>query len=95
MNKTEQKSPHSLQDGETNLSSWTVKFDRVLLGWTWSAEHADGTAAGPSMPAIFVKKEHAEHDAVKTLTRIESGADHEEVGGFDLQIRVRERGAQT
>jgi hypothetical protein len=87
-------SPNRLQDGEVNLSSWTVTFKRAIMGaWTWEAIGPDGATAGPLLPpGMFAKKEKAEADAVSTLTRIETGADREEISAFDLQIRVRERG---
>lgn len=93
MNTTTAKSPDRLEPGERNLSSWTVKFERGMVGgWSWSAEHNDGRKAGPSIPGVFMSKETAEHDAVNQLERVDRGDYHEEVSGFDLQIRVRERG---
>jgi len=91
MNATQKISPYALQPDETNLSSWTVKFERAMLGWSWSAEHADGRTAAPSVPGIFAKKANAEIDAVKQMTAVECGEGDETINGFDLQIRVREQ----
>jgi hypothetical protein len=90
---TEHLDPHSLQPGEVNLSSWTVHFDKTLLGWKWAATHADGREVGRQFPEpiLFANRHSAEMDAVKRLSAIERGDWSEEVSGFDLQIRVRER----
>lgn len=87
---TEQVSPHRLEPGEVNLSSWTVKLSRSGMGgWGWEANHADGREVVSE--SYFTSKANAEKAAVKRLMRIEQGEDFEEIDAFKLQIRVRER----
>lgn len=74
-----------------NLSSWTVTFHKNdgVLGWQWRAEHADGTTLASDL--AYMDKDNAEADAVKAMERHESGVDREEINGFRLAKRVRDR----
>lgn len=73
----------------TNLSSWTVKLRRHGIAWFWEAEHVNGSRLDADLGCF--DKANAEAEAVKALERYERGETFEEVNGFQLSKRVRER----